>query len=286
MKHQCEEQQFLKDISSHEMTIIRNDDVDRHIRFSRPGSSCYRFDLITWSGHLCITGDCGTYVFQRIHDMFEFFRMDKHDFNHRPDRLLNINPSYCGEKLLSIGTNAGYKEFDDELFKKEVREYFDEWKDSCSKPSHEIAELWEEIESQVLNCVCDGEHEAYRAVYYFEHDGFQFQDFFDGGGTERYTFHYLWCLYAIVWGIQQFDAAEKENSKSADQLIAAFDNLLNVKPHLIFEIGYTRVTDWMVHLYDKSGGVENKLFVMQSTDHGVAFHNAAVEIEKIMAEKD
>lgn len=285
MKHQCEEQQFLKDVANHEMTIIRNDDVNRHIRFSRTGSSCYRFDLITWPGHLCITGDCGTYVFQRINDMFEFFRMDEKYTQRHPERSLQINPSYWGEKLLSIGPNAGYKEFDDELFEKEVREYFDSWKDSSEKPSHEIDELWQEIEDQVLNRVCDGEHETSRAVYYFEHDGFQFHDFFDGGGTERYTFHYLWCLYAIVWGIQQFDATEKENSKSADQLIAALDNLLGVKPHLIFEIGYTRVTDWMVHLYDKSGGVENKLFVMQSADRGVAFNDAVVEIEKIMAEK-
>ena len=35
-----------------------------------------------------------------------------------------------------------------------------------------------------------------------------FTDFFDGGGTTRYNFHYLWCLYAIVWGIQKYDEAK------------------------------------------------------------------------------
>jgi hypothetical protein len=46
----------------------------------------------------------------------------------------------------------------------------------------------------------------------FQYDGFVFEDFFDGGGTERYTFHYLWCLYAINWGISQYDSHVKEAS--------------------------------------------------------------------------
>jgi len=24
-------------------------------------------------------------------------------------------------------------------------------------------------------------------------------------GVNRHTFHYVWCLYAIAWGIQKFD---------------------------------------------------------------------------------
>lgn len=32
----------------------------------------------------------------------------------------------------------------------------------------------------------------------------------DDGGTEIYTFHYIWCLFAIVWGISQYDLAKRE----------------------------------------------------------------------------
>ena len=56
--------------------------------------------------------------------------------------------------------------------------------------------------------------EAYRAVSDFSHEignrVFEFVDFFDGGGTETYTARYLWCLYAIVWGIQQYDLATEK----------------------------------------------------------------------------
>ena len=37
---------FLRDVATHELTIIRNEGLYRHLRFSRPGSSCMYFDLI------------------------------------------------------------------------------------------------------------------------------------------------------------------------------------------------------------------------------------------------
>lgn len=74
-----EEQRFLNDVANHEMIIIRDDGVNRHVRFKRPNSSCMYFDLITWPGHLCYTGDMGSYVFRRLEDMFEFFRTDRND---------------------------------------------------------------------------------------------------------------------------------------------------------------------------------------------------------------
>jgi len=61
MEEVCPVDLFLKDVASHQMHIIQNDGVNRHIRFSKPGTSCYHFDLITWPGHLCYTGDMGTW---------------------------------------------------------------------------------------------------------------------------------------------------------------------------------------------------------------------------------
>ncbi len=46
------EEGFLKDVSCHQMTVLRDEGVFRHVRFSRPDSSSYRFDLITWPRHL------------------------------------------------------------------------------------------------------------------------------------------------------------------------------------------------------------------------------------------
>ena len=60
------EQEFLNDVRGHAMTILRDDGVHRHLRFKKPGSGTYWFDLITWPGTLCIDGDMGTYVFRFI----------------------------------------------------------------------------------------------------------------------------------------------------------------------------------------------------------------------------
>ena len=70
----CTEARFLGDVDWHVMTVLRDDGVHRHIRLKRPDSGSYWFDLITWPGTLCIDGDCGTYVFRRLEDMFQFFR--------------------------------------------------------------------------------------------------------------------------------------------------------------------------------------------------------------------
>jgi len=210
--NKCTEERFLSDVSNHQVTVISDDGVNRHIRFREPGTICYGFDLITWPWHLCIAGDCGTYVFSRINDMFEFFRIEPSYAAKHPERKLFINAGYWGEKLLSIGTNAGYKEFDEDNFKDRVTKHFNDWKESQKPTPEQADELWDEIESTVLSVVCDGPARAYQAAYDFEHDGFLFEDFFDGGSTERYTFHYLWCLYAINWGISQYDA---EQAKAA-----------------------------------------------------------------------
>ena len=77
MSDSCTPELFLRDVQQHQIQVIRHDGVNRHIRFKRPGSMSYYFDLITWPGHLCYTGDMGTYVFRRMDDMFEFFRDDR-----------------------------------------------------------------------------------------------------------------------------------------------------------------------------------------------------------------
>src|ERR1051326_8204576 len=68
------EREFLRNVKAHEMTVLRDEGVDRHLRFKAPNTSNQYFDLITWRGSLCFTGDMGTFVFSRIPDMFEFFR--------------------------------------------------------------------------------------------------------------------------------------------------------------------------------------------------------------------
>jgi len=207
-QHTCTEEQFLKDVEQHTMTMIRDDGVHRHIRFKRPDSGTYWFDLITWPGTLCIDGDCGTYVFRRLEDMFQFFRTDRDWL--RDGATLGINPSYWGEKLQAKAIHGGYEEFSESRFRKAVKSEFDAWVES-EDPSNDMkAQIWEELEDRVISYVNDGAHDAVRAAMNFEPDDweilFEMRDFYEHR-LDDYTFHFIWCCYAIAWGVKTYDEA-------------------------------------------------------------------------------
>jgi len=191
----CTEDRFLEDVKDHRMSIIRLDgSVNRHIRFKKPDSSYYYFDLITWAGHLCITGDCGTYVFARTEDMFDFFQPPK-------NKPLKINPAYWAEKVLAEDRCRKVEKFSIDKFKKAVKSDFETWfEDSDNKKKRK--ECWEEIESQLE--YVSSEWEAVDFISTFSFEGDQFEDFWEHRINE-YTFGYIWNLYAIVWGISQYN---------------------------------------------------------------------------------
>lgn len=204
--NKCTEDMFLSDVKDHVMTVIRDDGVNRHIRFKEPGTIHFSFDLITWPGHLCVTGDCGSYLFQRLEDMFDFFRMDEDDFNRRADRKLNINPHYWMEKVLAEGRNDSCTEYSPERFKSVITEWFESHFEDC-QDEEKKSKCWDEIETDVLPYA--DEHEAYarQAANDFRSEcGFAFNDFWETD-LQTYTFRYIWCLYSIVWGISKYDEA-------------------------------------------------------------------------------
>ena len=207
---ECTEERFFKDTESHSMKVIRDDGVHRHLSFSDNGSCFYKFDLITWPGSLCITGDCGTYVFSRLEDMFNFFRMKKNDFNYSEKRKLNINTGYWGEKLQAIDVNGGYMEFSEDTFKNvlinDVNEYWE------FDSEEEKAEVLEQLEDEVFSRMEGDESHDYRLADDFKSDkGHQFIDLWDHSFKE-YTFRYTWCLYAIVHGISVYDQSKLEKA--------------------------------------------------------------------------
>lgn len=194
----CTPERFMRDVANHELTVVRDDDTHRHLLFRKPGCSAYAFQIITWPGELCITGDMGTYVFSRLRDMFAFFRVKRPDSD-----PLDINPSYWGEKLVSIARHERFKEWDREAFVKDVVSAF------RRDLRHRIVD-WRDAFRNLRDTVlcCENEHEAARAVNDFEAEGKCFQDGWELADHHKFTFHYLWCCYAIVWAIQQYDATK------------------------------------------------------------------------------
>ncbi|MES2218387.1 MAG: hypothetical protein V4501_08240 [Pseudomonadota bacterium] len=194
---------FLKDVEAHQINIIKDDGLYRHVRFSRNESSYLRFDLITWPGYLCITGDCETFIFARLPDMFEFFEGNSSE-------KYPINPGYWSEKLQG---KKDYECFSEEKFNKLITDYFNSFCKDKSISKKEKNQLWAEIKEQVLDLDSDG---AQRAAYNFSFktsDGnFNFQDFYEHDITD-YTHHFLWACYAIIYGIKKYREHKNNNEK-------------------------------------------------------------------------
>lgn len=194
---------FLKDVSQHRMTIVREDGVNRHIIFSKPGTFNQRFELITWPWHLCYTGDMGTFVFSRLEDMFQFFRDD------RPGDELRINLGYWAEKIQASDKHGGHEEWSQESFRSVIEHYLEN--DGEPLPDG----VREAVEEEIYSRLDDGEHDAYRAASEFNHNGFRFDDLWDHDFKE-YTYRFVWCCYALAWGIRQYDAAKTPTMETVE----------------------------------------------------------------------
>ena len=184
---------FIDDVKDHKMTILHEDGVYRHVKFSREGSNYFRFDLTTIPGYLFFTGDMGSFTFSRVNDMFTFFRDDD----------LKINPSYWSEKLQATDKHEGYKEYSPELARGVVEDIVKNYFEDRGITGSYI--LQQELDEQIYPFI-DEEQEFYKAMseFYSDEAGDLFADWWEDT-FEEYTFRYLWCCYAIVWGIEQYD---------------------------------------------------------------------------------
>lgn len=201
---------FLKDVSKHQMIVIRDDGVYRHLRFKQPDTGNMYFDLITWPWCLCYTGDMGTYVFNRLEDMFQFFRTDREWLKNQEGKSLYINPSYWAEKV-QAACGDGVKEYSAELFEETIKELLADHEES-EKEDYEgdskyvpSQELRDAIQDEVLSYAHDGEHAAYTSACKFEFNGERFFYDFWETNLRTYTYRYIWCCYAMAWGIQRYD---------------------------------------------------------------------------------
>lgn len=205
---QCTEEGFLRDVALHTMRIEHDDGVFRCLKFYKPGTGILSFRLTTWPGFLAISGDMGTFVFWRTEDMFTFFRQKPYK-----DEKVPINVGYWMEKCEAENTRgSGMREFDPERLREQCRDawkvhFLDVYADDDTEPdSDEAKECWEEIERRVLGCDPNLVR-VHDALADFKHGGFTFQDSWEWRLT-RPTYHLIWCLYAIAWGIQRYDEAK------------------------------------------------------------------------------
>lgn len=181
-------EQFTRDTAKHEMLVLHDDRLYRHLRFKAPDRSTYWFELVTWPGCLAIRGDMDGFAFSRIEDMFEFFRGNR------------INPGYWAEKLISEGTRRGTMAYSEADFRKSITEW-------AAENAEEYPGLMEAVEDQIFGADIWHEQGAMEAVNEFEFNGARYDAY--GESFNDYTYQFLWCCHAIQWGIAQYDAARK-----------------------------------------------------------------------------
>lgn len=183
-------ERFKNDTANHEMNVLHDDGLYRHLRFKAPEHGFYWFDIVTWPGSLAIRGDMDGYMFTRLTDMFEFFRGK------------GINPGYWAEKL--EGGRDSAMSYDQDSFERQVKQYVAEAIREGDAPRGIGAEVTRDIFEWG-----DITHEAGARKELVD---FKFGDWTFGETWEwnfrSYDWSFLWICHAIVWGIDQYDAAK------------------------------------------------------------------------------
>ena len=99
---------FVKNTKDHELTVIREDGLYRHLRLAEPGTRMWSIDITTWPGHLATTGDIGSgFMFSRESDMIGFF--DKRGDWRTDYGAPEIDFRYWAEKLCERTIGDVYK---------------------------------------------------------------------------------------------------------------------------------------------------------------------------------
>jgi len=191
---------FNSNLGDHQMAILHDEGLYRHLRFKNPELGLYWFELITWPGNLTITGDIGTYTFAREQDMFTFM-------------VGHINTHYWAEKLKagSSGGRSEVKNYDEGRFKKWLVQDF--WEYSRDMDTTTTRRWWEHLKDEVLDdWVSTGTTEsALQAVQNISDSNSPLRDHYDEcwesvSAWEQYDWHFELCLAAIVAGIRTYKA--------------------------------------------------------------------------------
>ncbi|MEU9310924.1 hypothetical protein [Streptomyces sp. NPDC048256] len=156
---------FARDTAQHQMTVLHDDGLYRHLKFMNPGhGSIGSFELITWPYNLVVkAGWVFAFDIDATPDMFELFR--------RTALKGQINPGYWQEKV-----RAGRDEvvdYNPELLKANVEDYVKGWVEDAADDDFEQklrAAVHGHFFSDTADYNVEFEAEALRALSDFDFD--------------------------------------------------------------------------------------------------------------------
>jgi hypothetical protein len=187
----------------HELTVLRDDGLYRHLRYRGTGSTWW-FDLVTWPGNLTITGDCGSYLFSRAsdEDMLAFFRRQR------------VNPGYWAEKVKAADPDSGIRRYSADAFLQSVAFEAAGYEDAFPGLTAAVDAA---VTDELFNAEDEGQAREFLDDFEYRPGddearddaplAFRFADAWEWDLTD-FAFHYLWCCHAITWGIARYDEAK------------------------------------------------------------------------------
>ncbi|MGP9725420.1 hypothetical protein ACT3SZ_15525 [Corynebacterium sp. AOP40-9SA-29] len=196
---------FAAATKNHELTILHDDGLYRHCRMAQPGTGIWSWNIITWPGHLAITGDIGDgWTFSRLADMFDFF--GPCTYGYYDDQSPFINVGYWAEKLGQAQRTA-WKKYDDEEFLRIVRECVAEKVKEGDLTPLEAREFVEDAEMNALS-------EDMAISWGTDHPAAVGTDFWETD-LHRPDTHFIYALYAIVTTITAYRATTTPTARRA-----------------------------------------------------------------------
>lgn len=181
---------FARDTAKHVMTVHLDEGLYRHLKFAKPDTLKYSYELVTWPGNLVIRGDMDDFAFTRHPDMFTFFRDSD-----------GINPQYWANKI--FGGQAEAETYSVDEFRRVV----------AAEVAHDRV-LTALVKTEILDNPGIADEDTARSLLdAFEYQNFRFYDAWEWRFRE-FTDRFLWCCHAIVWGIGQYDAVKAVEARA------------------------------------------------------------------------
>lgn len=192
---------FARETRHHEMTVLLDQGMYRHLRFANPKSSLYWYEITTTPNQLVFSGDGESFTFRLGLDMFEMFRHSAASGD--------INATYWAEKCRTGNARSYSRERFEEYVWKQVADaepYYRALRDDVREEIFDDAMYDVDYESAALMAVlgytyhlsrrpdAKGNRVPFRFKYIHEWD---LQDF---------DWWFLFACHAIADAIAKYDA--------------------------------------------------------------------------------
>lgn len=190
--------QFAANTTEHVMTVVLDhpETGHRHLRFARPGTGIWAFDVITWPSRLVFTGDIGHYVFAGISgDTLAFFSHDA-----------DIHPAYWAEKVRAGLTRS---DFNETVFEHGVREALETYRDDLTEAEYA---LMVETAIEDTGYACDAESARFAIEqFHWTNDDSSVRVTLEPNDIDMagYDHFYLLACHALRWAADTYRAANQ-----------------------------------------------------------------------------